>query len=73
MQSDRNTSKFNVIITKFLRRYYRIIGHEWNMNSMVEIYFKLLFSEHVYTCCSFVVGSRKVTVLEHCSDLIASE
>ena len=47
MQSDRNTLKFNVVFTKFLRRHYRIMGSERNMKSMIEIYFKLLFSEHV--------------------------
>ena len=47
MQSDRNTLKFNVVITKFLRRHYRIMGSERNMKSMIEIYFKLLFLEHV--------------------------
>ena len=47
MQSDRNTLKFNVVITKFLRRHYRIMDSERNMKSMIEIYFKLLFLEHV--------------------------
>ena len=63
MQSDRNTLEFNVVITKFLRRHNRIKGSEGNRKSMIIIYFKLLFSEHVKTCCSFVVGSRKVAVL----------
>ena len=47
MQSDRNTLKFNVVITKFLRRHFQIMGSERNMKSMIEIYFKLLFPEHV--------------------------
>ena len=44
MQSDRSTLKFNVVITKFLRRHYRIMGSERNMKSMIEIYFNLLVS-----------------------------
>ena len=54
-------------------RHYQIMGFERNRKSMIEIYFKLLFSEQVLTFCSFVVGSQKVAVLEHCSDLIASQ
>ena len=62
MQSDRNTLKLNVVLTKFLCRHYRIMGSKRHRKSMIEIYFKLLFSEHVKTCCSFVVGSQKVAV-----------
>ena len=38
MQSDRNTLILKVVITKFLRRHYRIMGSERNMKFMLAIY-----------------------------------
>ena len=43
MQSDRKTLKFNVVIIKFLRRHFRIVGSERNIKSMIEIYLSYYF------------------------------
>ena len=47
MQSDRNTLEFIVVITKFLRRHYRIMGSEQKMKSMID-------NKNKHVCCGFI-------------------
>ena len=71
MQLDQNTLKLNVVITKFYRCHYRIF---WAPNWIWNPWSKCILSYYFQNMSKrVVVGSRKVVVLQTCSDMTASQ